>query len=413
VFLPQIQVEMTVIAPLNGSIKHYEWGGYEFIPALLAMPNTACMPFAEYWLGVHPLADCSVSLPDGKKTPLANFIATNSGQANSGNNSFTVESIPFLLKILDVRDMLSIQVHPSKERAELEFRRENDQGISIDSPERNYKDANHKPELVVALGSFWLLHGFKKPNELMDTLQKVPEFTTFKEVFSTSGYEGLYRLVMEMTQQDVNTILQPLLDRIIPLYAANKLERSNPDFWAARAALTFSKEYIDRGIFSIYFFNLLHLEKGEAVYQAAGVPHAYLEGQNVEIMANSDNVLRGGLTHKHIDVPELLKNIRFEAAEYKILRGEPGSLGKVYKTQAPDFELHCLQLEKGGQQSFQTEGTEILLLTEGRVNLSAGENTVELKTGQPAACVLGGQLLHIKAGDGSTLFRAKVPLHNA
>ena len=119
------------------------------------------------------------------------------------------------------------------------------------------------------------------------------------------------------------------------------------------------------------------------------------------------------MTHKHIDVPELLKNIRFEAAEYKILRGEPGSLGKVYKTQAPDFELHCLQLEKGGQQSFQTEGTEILLLTEGRVNLSAGENTVELKTGQPAACVLGGQLLHIKAGDGSTLFRAKVPLHNA
>ncbi len=125
-----------------------------------------------------------------------------------------------------------------------------------------------------------------------------------------------------MPQDEVNKHLQSLLDRIIPLYNTGKLKRSQEDFWAARAAQTFSQgKNIDRGIFSVYLFNLVGLQKGQAIFQDAGVPHAYLEGQNIEIMASSDNVLRGGLTTKHIDVKELLKHVKCEPTNPNILNG--------------------------------------------------------------------------------------------
>src|SRR5690606_10034604 len=114
----------------------------------------------------------------------------------------------------------------------------------------------------------------------------------------------------------------------------------NPDFWAARAALTFEENgNIDRGIFSIYLFNLVRLKNGEAIFQDAGVPHAYLEGWNVEIMASSDNVLRGGLTSKHIDVKELLKHVKCEATEVKVIMGDLKGKERIYETPAPDFAL--------------------------------------------------------------------------
>jgi len=150
---------------------------------------------------------------------------------------------------------------------------------------------------MLALSEFWLLHGFKPAEELERTLQAIPELAFLTPVFTKGGYQELYKTVMELPQAEVNRILQPLLDRIIPAYREGKLSQNDEHFWAARAADTYNEPgRIDRGIFSIYLFNLLNLHPGEAIFQAAGLPHAYLEGQNVEIMANSDNVLRGGLT---------------------------------------------------------------------------------------------------------------------
>lgn len=383
---------------LKGTVKHYDWGGRSYIPSLLQIENKDGQPFAEYWMGTHLLGNSIVELPGGEEKILSELIT----------------DLPYLLKVLDVKDMLSIQVHPSKAAAEIEFARENAEGIPLDSPIRNYKDDNHKPEMLVALGDFYLLHGFKTETDLTNILKRVPELHELLPVFNQSGYEGLYKMVMTMPQQEVNETLQPLLDKIVPLYKENKLSKTSEDFWAARAAITFSKgNDIDRSIFSIYLFNVVHLEKGEALFQGAGLPHAYLEGQNVELMANSDNVLRGGLTSKHVDVKELLKHVICEATIPRILKaGAVSSNEKLYNTPPADFQLGVFELEAGDTIFFTPVGVEILLLTEGVVELDDDNITVKLQTGYPSAVVFPGQLLYLAAASKSTVFRASALIHN-
>ena len=152
---------MELIAQLTGVIKHYDWGGYSFIPGLLNVPNEKKIPFAEYWLGVHPLAECELVMSDGSVRLLKDYFSTSSPTAMGAYVSGRFGTMPYLLKALDVREMLSIQVHPSKTDVAKDFAEETEQGVPIDSPRRNYKDDNHKPELMVAMGDFWLLHGFK------------------------------------------------------------------------------------------------------------------------------------------------------------------------------------------------------------------------------------------------------------
>lgn len=319
--------------------------------------------------------------------------------------------LPYLLKILDVKDMLSIQVHPSKKNAELEFAAENKKGIPLNAAERNYKDDNHKPELMVALSEFWLLHGFKPEEELLSTLRATPELSYLEPVFVQQGYQGLYRQVMEMPQKKVNEVLQPLLDRILPEYSGGDLAKNVPDYWAARAALTYNEPgKTDRGIFSIYFFNLLNLHPGEAVFQDAGLPHAYLEGQNVEIMANSDNVLRGGLTPKHVDVPELLKHIRFEATSPRIMSGDM-SAGHitVYPTPAPDFELSRIDLLTGEAVTVRAHSVEIYIVMEGILGVSEVDGKpFSRKKGEVFVAFYQARF-ELKAGEDTVVYKAMVP----
>ena len=182
---------MDLIAQLKGTVKHYDWGGYSFIPSLLNTTNDAKIPFAEYWLGVHPQADCTVLLSNGETRLLRDYFTTCSPTALGDYVARRFETLPYLLKALDVKDMLSIQVHPSKANAVIDFLEENKMGISLDSPKRNYKDDNHKPELMVAMGDFWLLHGFKPEEEIRKTLKSVPELAILLPVFEQSGYTGL------------------------------------------------------------------------------------------------------------------------------------------------------------------------------------------------------------------------------
>ncbi len=389
---------MQGIARLIGDIKHYDWGGHDLIPALLRLDNAGGKPFAEYWLGTHHLGNSRIQRVDGTEEKLVSVTG----------------ELPFLLKLLDVKDMLSIQVHPSKTAAEEEFARENAEGIPLDSPKRNYKDANHKPELMVALGDFWLLHGFKPAEELVYTLLNVVELRELLPVFNQSGYPGLYRYIMEMPQDEVNRILQPLIDNIPAIYDEEGADRSDEDYWATKAATIFNhKGNIDRGIFSIYLFNLVHLKKGEGIFQDAGVPHAYLEGQNVEIMANSDNVLRGGLTNKHIDVKALLRHVRCEATFPKIISGQAiGIAEKYYETPVSDFRLTVFELEVGDSAMFIPGGNEALVLVEGQARLSDGVNELLIAPGQPAAIAFPGQPVTIKAIDKATIFRASANVHN-
>jgi mannose-6-phosphate isomerase len=415
---------MAGIYRLKGTVKHYDWGGTSFIPALLHAENNEKLPFAEYWMGVHPQDNCTAELPGHQRVLLKEYLKDHPEflgkevQQKFGH-------LPYLFKVLDVHKMLSIQVHPSKSAAEKEFARENAEGIPIDSIRRNYKDDNHKPELMVALSDFWLLHGFKPAEDLTYTLLNVVELRGLLPVFNQSGYEGLYKYVMDMPQEEVNRILRPLIENLATVYKDNKPDKYDEDFWAAKAAYSFPHHgKIDRGIFSVYLFNLVHLKKGEGIFQDAGLPHAYLEGQNVEIMASSDNVLRGGLSNKHIDVKELLKHVKCEATHPQILTGEdknndpPSSrqgsglrraMEKVYKTSAPDFQLSVFELKAGDTVSFSPVTAEIILLTEGMAELDNGSGALKLEAGHPSAIVFEGKEVKLGTVAGATVFRASVP----
>jgi mannose-6-phosphate isomerase len=393
---------------LKGIIQHYAWGGTEYLPGLLSLDNREHKPFAEYWIGAH---ENGPAMLDGA-TALNDYLRERPEERLGPYTAGRFGRLPYLLKILDVKDMLSIQVHPSKKAAELEFGEENARGIALSAPDRNYKDDNHKPELMVALSQFWLLHGFKQEEELMRILAGTPELNFLTPVFSIGGYQLLYKTVMEMPQPEVEDVLQPLLDRILPLYHEGGLVRSEEHFWAARAALTYNQAgRIDRGIFSIYFFNLLNLQPGEAIFQDAGLPHAYLEGQNVEIMANSDNVLRGGLTPKHVDVPELMKHIRFEATQPRILAGDRGAGHiTVYGTPAPDFELSRISLSAGEAVTVKAHSAEVYIIMEGRLGvIEEGGAPFSRGRGECFAALYHGKF-ELKATADAVLYKAAVPV---
>ncbi|PSL43438.1 mannose-6-phosphate isomerase type 1 [Chitinophaga niastensis] len=391
---------------LEGKVQHYAWGGYKYIPALLGITTTD-QPAAEYWMGAHESAPSTITTANGP-IPLNQLIQRDPANLVGPATWKKFKELPFLFKILDVRDMLSIQVHPNKTEAEKGFARENAEGIPLNAPNRNYKDANHKPEIMVALSEFYLLHGFLPHEQLHHVLDSIPEFTSLVGIYEKEGYFGLYKSVMEMPQSLVNIILRPLTDRMIPLYKANKLAKTDPGFWAARAVLNdpASIDKIDRGIFSIYFFNIMQVQPGDAVFQDAGVPHAYLEGQNVELMANSDNVLRGGLTPKHVDVPELLKHTRFEGVEPHIIKGDVSTDGleRIYPSPAPDFEVSKIDISAGQVYTHTAAAAEILIVINGTATI-IGDDTLALTKGQCVLTVYGASY-QISTDSSVELFKA-------
>ncbi|MEO6000838.1 MAG: mannose-6-phosphate isomerase, class I [Chitinophagaceae bacterium] len=394
---------------LSGKVQHYQWGGYTFIPALLGIPNNEAKPFAEYWLGAH---DNYPSAVIGAEPSFLNVHIQEDPGVLGKQVKQQFGRLPYLLKVLDVKDMLSIQVHPSRKMAVLEFEKENKAGISLQDAKRNYKDDNHKPELMLALSDFWLLHGFKSEEGIREVIRAVKEFNFMLPLFDEGGYEKLYRTVMEMEQEKVNEILQPLLDRIIPLYTSDALQKNRADFWAARAAGTFKQPgIIDRGIFSVYLLNLVTLQKGEAIFQDAGVLHAYLEGQNMEIMANSDNVLRGGLTPKHIDVAELMKHVDFSATIPVVIKGTKiDDVEEVYFSPSADFQLSRLLLPTEQSTAITAATTEVFFLLAGVIEMKEGDNEgLRLEKGDAAVAFACADItIHCKVN--AELFRATVPL---
>ena len=399
---------MTKLFSLKGKIQNYAWGGSEFIPNLLGTTPSE-EKCAEYWLGAHANAPSVLKTEDGEQT-LDTFFNTDLTNKLGHDITEKFGRLPFLLKVLDVNDMLSIQVHPTKVEAEKGFKKENDLGISLTASNRNYKDDNHKPEIMVALNEFWLLHGFLTKEKLARVLEAIPEFQSLQSVFESEGYYGLYKKVMEQSQEQTNQVLQSLVGRILPLYKSGNLSKSSPDYWAAKAVDSASDTSIDKGIYSIYFFNILKANKGEAIFQDAGIPHAYLEGQNIELMANSDNVLRGGLTPKHVDVKELLKHVAFEATIPNIMQGELQSDGieRIYKSPAPDFELSQIALNNSQEYKDKTKTTQIIIVIEGNVTINEGDTNLNLKKGD-AVVLLADSHYQISTSKSAVLYKATAP----
>ena len=394
------------IIKLQGKVMHYAWGGEQFLPQLLGISNPGQQPFAEYWLGAHPLASSELILPN-KTISLFDLIKEHPVDVLSAEVFKAYGELPFLLKIQDVKDILSIQVHPSKEEAALGFDKEEAAGIPLNAAYRNYKDRNHKPEMLVALSDFWLLHGFKNEAAIGETLSEIPALTKLKPYYKREGLKAFYQLVMEMQQPEINALLIDLVKREIRRKKEGVLTKEMPGWWVA-------KLYgdnpiigdIDRAVLSMYLFNIVHLVPGEGLFQGAGMPHAYMEGQCVELMANSDNVLRAGLTPKHIDVPELIKHTLFETVVPKIMKGEHVLKGeKIYHCPVPDFCLASIQLMPGESYSQQANSLEIIVVTKGGVVIN---HSVVAKAGEAVAILPGGAYTIVSSGT-SELFKAYVP----
>jgi mannose-6-phosphate isomerase len=395
---------------ITGTIQHYAWGGYQFIPEWLGQANPEQKPCAEYWLGTHQKAPSLLWYDREQSVPLDTYIARDPAGILGQKTADTFGRLPYLLKILDVRDMLSIQVHPTKEEAEAGFARENEAGIPLDAPERNYKDDNHKPEMMVALSEFYLLHGFRPEASLRRILNEVPELRVLSGYFDKRGYAGLYSHVMNMPSLRVHEILAPLLRRVTPLYQQGKLSRDHPDFWAARAVerAMSSVDDPDRGIFSLYLFNLVKMAPGEGIFQAAGIPHAYLEGQNVELMANSDNVLRGGLTPKHVDVDELLSHTRFEGIVPTILpSGQEAGRWWDYPSAVRDFTLSKIAINRDQVINMECNTVDILLILAGKISLQ-GDGALTGGRGN-AVIMTAGEQATWRAHEDTLIYRASVP----
>ncbi|MEN9883044.1 MAG: hypothetical protein RLZZ420_261 [Bacteroidota bacterium] len=391
---------------IKGRFQHYDWGGYTFMPALFNIDNSDKIPFAEYWLGVHSGGPTTVALNAETKTSLDALINSNKPLYLGKQLWKQFNKLPFLLKILDVNKMLSIQVHPNKMDAEAGFLRENEAKIPLSASIRNYKDENHKPEIMVALSDFWLLHGFA--SNIQERVDHYAFLNPFKEAYKEGGIRGLYESIMNLTQAEVNSLLGAHMQKALDQYAAGELKKTAPDYWAARACIDFKKgtDY-DKGIFSIYLFNIVNLNPGQGIFQGAGMPHAYMEGQNIELMSNSDNVLRGGLTNKHIDVKELMNNTLFVETVPHILDGDLAVSSSSYAAPVDDFKLTYFLLGSGQLMELQVDKPSVILMTEGHVKWISESKEID-SSGVDAVFVYPGENIKIQSCSITRLFIASI-----
>lgn len=373
----------------------YAWGSRHAIADLTGRPPSA-VPEAELWMGAHPLGPARLTR-DGATTSLLDTI-TAAPERELGARSLADfgPRLPFLLKVLAAAEPLSLQAHPSASEARAGFDAEERAGIPRDASHRNYKDASHKPELLCALTPFEALCGFRAIDEtlaLFDALGSAalaplaPLLAPLRASRDSAGLEATFRALMTLPEAARPTLVDAVVAGTGSLPDRFARERR----WTARLAALYPG---DVGVVSALLLNTIRLEPGEAVYLGAKNLHAYLEGVGVEIMASSDNVLRGGLTQKHVDVAELARVLDFTAAgPVSIVRPRPIADDEaVYDTAAREFRLSRLRVDPARPLVRTPHGPEILLLTEGAL-------TATPLTATPRPDASAGQPLPIAKGD--------------
>ena len=380
-----------MIYKLTGSLQNYVWGGHQYIPQLLNIPAEENQYYAEWWLGAHHSAPSTIEV-DGKNVLLTEFLQKNPTALGAQSRASFGDELPYLLKILDVAQPLSIQLHPTKTQAEIGFAEENTKGIELKVSTRTYKDNNHKPEMMIALSDFWLLHGFKNKSDIIKTLEARSSLAPLAKKLHKQGLHAFYADIMQAEQAQLHQWLSPILLENQTAYEANNLDLTNPDYWVLYTidAMNISLDKLDAGLICFYLFNIVHLKKGEGIYQDAGIPHAYLRGQNIELMACSDNVIRGGLTPKYVDIPELLKIVDCREVEPKIIPSAPQDTRIfTYATPAQDFALQNIQYECGETHHLKAQSASILLVMKGQLNLRSETTALFLKQGEAVFITAG------------------------
>lgn len=349
---------------LEGTLRTYPWGSRTLLAELRGLPTPSSSPEAELWFGAHPAAPSKLG-----DRPLDGIIAADPQAALGARVAEQYNNqLPFLVKLLAAGEPLSIQAHPSREQAQEGFARENAQQIAIDDSRRNYKDPNHKPELIVALTPFRALAGFRptqRTQELFETLGVLDRYSSM--LAADRPEEGL-RAVFTTLISLPTTLRMSLLHDVKA--AAETIIDSGAEPWIVDVAHTYL-QLTDRypgdvGALAALMLNLVTLEPGEALYLDAGQPHAYLCGLGVEVMANSDNVLRGGLTSKHVDVPELARVLNFVALDRPHATSTQDGGAEHYELPIEDFRVSRHTLADGDTLQVDTDGPAIVLCTAGR-----------------------------------------------
>ncbi|MFI9203277.1 mannose-6-phosphate isomerase, class I [Streptomyces sp. NPDC053048] len=395
---------------LVNTVRPYAWGSTTAIPELLGTPPTG-EPQAELWMGAHPGAPSLVDRGTGP-VALGDVIAADpEGELGPAAARRFGPRLPFLLKLLAAADPLSLQVHPDLEQARAGFADEEARHVPLDAAHRNYKDADHKPELICALTPFEGLCGFRAPDataELLAALD-VDSLKPYADLLHAHPEDAALREMLTAVLSAERDAMAETVQRAA--HAAERLATGTGPHRAAYAAYaSIARHYPgDPGVIAAMLLNHVRLQPGEALYLGAGVPHAYLEGLGVEIMANSDNVLRCGLTPKHVDVPELLRIVRFEATEPRVLRPEADPDGaEVYETPVEEFRLSRYALAPGSGPHRLDAGTpQILLCVAGSARLRGADGTELALARGESAYVQAGEPVTAD-GEGS-LFRAVVP----
>ncbi len=360
---------------LDNPVRHYAWGSADFIPDLLERTNPHRKPHAELWIGAHPSAPSMADL-EGETIDLNALLSRHFEDAVGRPASAGDRTLPFLFKVLAADKPLSIQAHPDREQARAGFAREDAAGIPRDAPERNYRDPHHKPELVVALDDFWALEGFRDPLDIASDLERLGVSVLDDVVAALRETEGLRRGFERLMTRPAAVAARALGE----LRAG--LPRLSPQ--PRRFAEQLLTEHPhDVGVFSIVFLNLVHLRPFEGLFVPARRLHAYLRGAALEIMASSDNVLRGGLTPKHVDVPELLGTLAFHPTAPQRIRPIRRGPRWEYPTPAVEFRLSRLDLTGDRVVDAPRTGLEIVLCTAGAATLrGANGDPLHLRRGQ-------------------------------
>jgi mannose-6-phosphate isomerase len=404
---------MPSIVKLDSPVLQYPWGSKTAFSRILGLANPGFRPQAELWMGAHPKAP-SQALWDGAWVPLDRLIERHPREILGAAAERFDGKLPFLFKVLAAGEPLSIQAHPNRDQARRGFRREETQGIPRDGETRNYRDENHKPECLLALEPFEGLCGFREPARIRTLLGALaprglaPALEALETRETAAGLKAMLGRLLALNPERRRAALDEARGRLervegeVGECIARLFERFDPPPPGAQP---------DIGILAPAWLNLFRLKPGQAIFLPAGVMHAYLSGAGLEIMANSDNVVRGGLTTKHVDIPELLEILEFVAAPPRAIEPRAGLPGEtLYPVPAEEFALSAIRVRAdAGYSSRSDRRVEILLCTEGRCAFfQAAEDRPVLEIARGEACLVPAAAPAYRIKGDAVLYRATV-----
>jgi len=376
-------------------IRDYPWGDESYIPDFLGIANPDARPFAELWMGAHPLDSSRLKMEDGVELEFFEAVAREPSQMLGPGIAARYSSLPFLFKMLAARKSLSIQAHPSKKEAEAGFLRENKAGIPIGATRRNYRDDNHKPEIIMAITPFSAMIGFQKIAEIRRSFSalKIGDLNLWEGESEKDVLRSFLENLLSAPDDAKSSLFASIADALAKTECGwSSLQK----YWISRLSEEFPG---DIGVLAPLFLNIVEIQPGEALFQPVQTLHAYLEGFGLELMANSDNVLRGGLTSKHIDVVELMRTLDFSSSKPRVLKTRKADLHGIcrFPVQAAEFSLGLLELSEESEDSpgvlenprheariSSGKGPLILLAMRGEIVLGDGANELRLSRGSSA-----------------------------